>query len=515
MFTRVANFCRKVLIRDDKLTREDAPASDKNQVREESAPAEPLATTPPRSTESGRETPARRPAPRKRPPFVAAEGTRSMTVIPRDQHAISRKDISENALKVLYRLNKSGYEAYLVGGGVRDLLLGKKPKDFDITTNATPEQVRKLFRNCRLVGRRFRLAHVMFGPEIIEVATFRGHHEQSQESDKNSSQQAQNGMLLRDNIFGTIEDDAQRRDFTINSLYYGVADFALRDYVGGLRDLQQGVIRLIGDPETRYREDPVRMLRAVRFAAKLNMTISEETAEPIPRLASLLHEIPPARLFEEALKLLQTGYGYQTYLKLCEYQLFQPLFPLIARNFTPNHDTPMERILEQVLKNTDHRLQNDKRVNPAFLFAAMLWYPLLEHAQKLAQESGLAYYDAFALAMNDVLDEECRSLAIPKRITTLVRDIWQLQLRLSRRQGKRAHKLMEHPKFRAAYDLLALRAEVENNPEMLRLAEWWDEFQVATAARQKNMLSTLGEDPAPRRARQRRPRRRTPNNEGA
>ncbi|HBE9079227.1 polynucleotide adenylyltransferase PcnB [Serratia fonticola] len=515
MFTRVANFCRKVLIRDDKLTREDAPASDKNQVREESAPAEPLATTPPRSTESGRETPARRPAPRKRPPFVAAEGTRSMTVIPRDQHAISRKDISENALKVLYRLNKSGYEAYLVGGGVRDLLLGRKPKDFDITTNATPEQVRKLFRNCRLVGRRFRLAHVMFGPEIIEVATFRGHHEQSQESDKNSSQQAQNGMLLRDNIFGTIEDDAQRRDFTINSLYYGVADFALRDYVGGMRDLQQGVIRLIGDPETRYREDPVRMLRAVRFAAKLDMTISEETAEPIPRLASLLHEIPPARLFEEALKLLQTGYGYQTYLKLCEYQLFQPLFPLIARNFTPNHDTPMERILEQVLKNTDHRLQNDKRVNPAFLFAAMLWYPLLEHAQKLAQESGLAYYDAFALAMNDVLDEECRSLAIPKRITTLVRDIWQLQLRLSRRQGKRAHKLMEHPKFRAAYDLLALRAEVENNPEMLRLAEWWDEFQVATAARQKNMLSTLGEDPAPRRARQRRPRRRSPNNEGA
>nr|WP_272928504.1 polynucleotide adenylyltransferase PcnB [Serratia fonticola] len=497
------------------MTREDAPASDKNQVREESAPAEPLATTPPRSTESGRETPARRPAPRKRPPFVAAEGTRSMTVIPRDQHAISRKDISENALKVLYRLNKSGYEAYLVGGGVRDLLLGKKPKDFDITTNATPEQVRKLFRNCRLVGRRFRLAHVMFGPEIIEVATFRGHHEQSQESDKNSSQQAQNGMLLRDNIFGTIEDDAQRRDFTINSLYYGVADFALRDYVGGLRDLQQGVIRLIGDPETRYREDPVRMLRAVRFAAKLDMTISEETAEPIPRLASLLHEIPPARLFEEALKLLQTGYGYLTYLKLCEYQLFQPLFPLIARNFTPNHDTPMERILEQVLKNTDHRLQNDKRVNPAFLFAAMLWYPLLEHAQKLAQESGLAYYDAFALAMNDVLDEECRSLAIPKRITTLVRDIWQLQLRLSRRQGKRAHKLMEHPKFRAAYDLLALRAEVENNPEMLRLAEWWDEFQVATAARQKNMLSTLGEDPAPRRARQRRPRRRSPNNEGA
>ncbi|WP_431225695.1 polynucleotide adenylyltransferase PcnB [Serratia sp. L9] len=515
MFTRVANFCRKVLIRDDKLTRDEAPASDKNEVREETAPAEQPAKVSSRSADNGRKNPARHPAARKRPSLPAAEGTRPMTVIPRDQHSISRKDISENALKVLYRLNKSGFEAYLVGGGVRDLLLGKKPKDFDITTNATPEQVRKLFRNCRLVGRRFRLAHVMFGPEIIEVATFRGHHEQNPESDKNLSQQAQSGMLLRDNIYGSIEEDAQRRDFTINSLYYAVSDFSLRDYVGGLRDLQQGVIRLIGDPETRYREDPVRMLRAVRFAAKLDMTLSEETAEPIPRLASLLHEIPPARLFEEALKLLQAGYGYQTYLKLCEYQLFQPLFPLIARHFTPNHDTPMERILVQVLKNTDHRLQNDMRVNPAFLFAAMLWYPLLEHAQKLAQESGLAYYDAFALAMNDVLDEECRSLAIPKRITTLVRDIWQLQLRLSRRQGKRAHKLMEHPKFRAAYDLLALRAEVENNPDMLRLAEWWDEFQEATPARQKTMLSTLGEDPAPRRARQRRPRRRAPNKEGA
>ncbi|MBH1930526.1 polynucleotide adenylyltransferase PcnB [Serratia rubidaea] len=515
MFTRVANFCRKVLTGDDKSARDDAPANDKAPVREEQAAAQEPAAPRQRSADKGREHAGRRSAPRKRAPSSAAEGTRPMTVIPREQHTISRKDISENALKVLYRLNKSGFEAYLVGGGVRDLLLGKKPKDFDITTNATPEQVRKLFRNCRLVGRRFRLAHVMFGPEIIEVATFRGHHEQSPEHDKNSSQQAQSGMLLRDNIFGSIEEDAQRRDFTINSLYYGVADFALRDYVGGLRDLQQGVIRLIGDPETRYREDPVRMLRAVRFAAKLDMTISEETAEPLPRLASLLHDIPPARLFEESLKLLQSGYGFQTYLKLCEYQLFQPLFPLIARQFTPNHNTPMERILVQVLKNTDHRLQNNMRVNPAFLFAAMLWYPLLEHAQKLAQESGLAYYDAFALAMNDVLDEQCRSLAIPKRITTLVRDIWQLQLRLSRRQGKRAHKLMEHPKFRAAYDLLALRAQVENNPEMQRLAEWWAEFQDATPASQKTMLGSLGEDPAPRRSRQRRPRRRAPRKEGA
>lgn len=490
-----------MLIREDKTVRDDKARKDKvpgedNVARKERRPAR---------AHTGRKGHA-----------VSSSEQRQMAIIPRDQHNISRRDISDNALKVLYRLNKSGYEAYLVGGGVRDLLLGRKPKDFDITTSATPEQVRKLFRNCRLVGRRFRLAHVMFGPEIIEVATFRGHHEQQQaeDSDKNSSQQAQNGMLLRDNIFGSIEDDAQRRDFTINSLYYGISDFALRDYTGGLRDLKEGIIRLIGDPETRYREDPVRMLRAVRFAAKLDMSISPETAEPIPRLASLLREIPPARLFEESLKLLQSGYGYKTYLKLCEYQLFQPLFPLIARNFTEQHDSPMERILVQVLKNTDHRLHNDQRVNPAFLFAAMLWYPLIEHAQKLTQESGLAYYDAFALAMNDVLDEECRSLAIPKRITSLVRDIWLLQLRLSRRQGKRAHKLMEHPKFRAAYDLLLLRAEVEKNHELQRLAQWWGEFQEATPTQQKSMLNTLGADPAPRRSRPRHPRKPVPRKEG-
>ncbi len=435
-----------------------------------------------------------------------------MTVIPRDRHTISRKDISENALKVLYRLNKAGYEAYLVGGGVRDLLLGKKPKDFDISTNATPEQMRKLFRNCRLVGRRFRLAHVMFGPEVIEVATFRSHHETAsgEPTDRNDSQRGQNGMLLRDNVFGSIEDDAQRRDLTINSLYYSVADFTVRDYIGGLSDLQQGIIRMIGDPETRYREDPVRMLRVVRFAAKLDMGVAAETAEPIPRLATLLRDVPAARLFEEALKLLQAGFGHATYLKLCEFQLFQPLFPLITRYFTEQGDSNMERMIVQVLKNTDHRLQNQMRVNPAFLFAAMFWYPQLEASQKIAQESGLAWYEAFALAMNDVLDEACRSLAIPKRITTLIRDIWMLQLRLSRRHGKRAWKLMEHPKFRAAYDLLALRAQVEENPELQRLSSWWSEFQVSAPPQQKTMLNTLGDDPSPRR-RTRRPRKRTPN----
>ena len=434
-----------------------------------------------------------------------------MTVIPREQHAISRKDISENALKVLYRLNKAGYEAYLVGGGVRDLLLGKKPKDFDVTTSATPDQVRKLFRNCRLVGRRFRLAHVMFGPEIIEVATFRGHHEDGQ-SDRTTSQRGQNGMLLRDNIFGSIEDDAQRRDFTINSLYYSVADFTVRDYVGGMQDLSDGVIRLIGVPETRYREDPVRMLRAVRFAAKLNFGIEKHTAEPIRELAPMLREIPSARLFEEVLKLFLSGHAADTFEMLVDLQLFDPLFPASAEALEYN-PTYTHTLISEALINTDLRIKQNKPVTPAFLFAAMFWYPLLETAQKIAQESGLTYHDAFALAMNDVLDEACRSLAIPKRLTTLTRDIWQLQLRMSRRQGKRAWKLLEHPKFRAAYDLLALRAEVERNAELQRLVKWWGEFQVSAPPDQKGMLNELDEEPSPRR-RTRRPRKRAPRREG-
>lgn len=437
----------------------------------------------------------------------ASSSPLAVTTLSRNQHNISRQQISENALKVLYRLNKSGYQAYLVGGSVRDLLLGKRPKDFDVTTNATPEDVRKLFRNCRLVGRRFRLAHVMFGREIIEVATFRGHHGLADSSMNNHSHKAQNGMLLRDNVYGTIEEDAQRRDFSINSLYYSIADFSILDYCDGIKDLQTGNIRLIGDPETRYREDPVRMLRAIRFAAKLGMSISTETAAPIARLAHLLDEIPPARLFEESLKLLQTGHGEATYHQLCEYQLFQPLFPVITRHFTPNSDSVMERMITQVLHNTDQRIRNNSRVNPAFLFSALLWYPVIELAQKISQESGLTYYDAFLLAMNDVLDEQCRSLAIPKRITSLIRDIWMLQLRLPRRQGKRAYKLLEHPKFRAGYDLLLLRAQVENNPELKRLAQWWEVFQAALPAEQKAMLTTLSDD---RSTARRRPRNRSP-----
>lgn len=412
-----------------------------------------------------------------------------MAIIPRNEHNISRKGINVNALKVLSRLNKSGYEAYLVGGGVRDLLLGREPKDFDIATNATPEQIQKLFRNCRLVGRRFRLAHIMFGRDIIEVATFRGSHDES--ADSHAAKRSQSGMLLRDNVYGTIEEDAIRRDFTINAFYYSAKDFTVRDYCCGMADLKDNTIRLIGDPELRYREDPVRMLRAIRFAAKLNMTIEPETLKPIHALGHLLKNIPAPRLFDESLKLLQSGHGYASYVLLRQNNLIAPLLPLVAKLSTPEQNSYMERMIVQILKNTDARIEQDKRVNPAFLYAAILWYPLTERAQALSQESGLAYHEAFSIAANEILDEQCRATAIPKRITSIILDIWYLQLRLPKRIRKRTYSILAHPKFRAGFDLLELRAEIEKG-ELSALAEWWEAFQHAPQAQQDAMLKSIG-----------------------
>ncbi|OCG04723.1 polynucleotide adenylyltransferase [Gilliamella sp. wkB112] len=409
--------------------------------------------------------------------------------IPRNEHNISRKDISENALKVLHRLNKQGYEAYLVGGCIRDLLLGKKPKDFDVTTNATPEQIQKIFRNCRLVGRRFRLAHIMFGKEIIEVATFRGTHD-NLEAPTNIAKRSQSGMLLRDNVYGTIEQDALRRDFTMNALYYNIKDFSLRDYCGGLNDLRQGIIRLIGEPKIRYQEDPVRMLRTVRFSAKLNMKIEPATAKPIKELAPLLKNIPAARLFDEVIKLLQSGNGYATYVLLKQYHLFEQLFPSINRLFTPNSNSNLEKIIEQALKNTDYRIANNQRVNPAFLFAAFFWYPIIEQTQLTCVESGLQFHDSFSMAINETLNEQCRIIAIPRRLTTVMGDIWRLQLRMKKREGKRAFAILEHPKFRAAYDLLEMRSAIEKG-ELLDLAKWWHEFQSVSVEKRISMVKQL------------------------
>jgi poly(A) polymerase len=429
----------------------------------------------------------------------------ALNVVTREEHGISRKQISDNALKVLYRLHSSGYDAYLVGGGVRDILLGQAPKDFDIATNATPEQVRKLFRNCRLIGRRFRLAHVMFGRDIVEVATFRGHH---QESDSQTGSQSDAGMLLRDNVYGTIDEDAERRDFTVNAMYYNIANYSIHDYAGGIEDLEDRLIRMIGDPETRYREDPVRMLRAIRFAAKLDFDIEEETADPIEELAPLLSDIPSARLYEESLKMLQTGVGLETYHLMREYGLFQQLFPIVAEHFTEEHESLAEQMLDLSLDSTDLRIEDGKRINPAFMFAAMFWYPMMSTTKRLSSELNLSEYDAMMEASNQVLDRVVQRLAIPRRHTTTIREIWQMQFRLERRSGKRAFRLLELNKFRAGYDFLLMRGELEGG-NVKALAEWWSAFQNADHNLRQLMVNDLGKS-VPEQGKTR--RRRTPRN---
>ena len=436
-------------------------------------------------------------------------------ILSRDQHTISRRQISDNALKVLYRLNKSGYEAYLVGGGVRDLLLGKAPKDFDIVTDATPEQIKKLFSNCRLVGRRFRLAHVVFGRDVIEVATFRGHHHKVNTS-KHISSQSDEGMLLRDNVYGTIEEDAERRDFTVNALYYRIKDFSLHDFHGGLDDLDAGLLELIGDPETRYREDPVRMLRAIRFAAKLELTISPRSAAPIRELAPLLQDIPPARLFEETLKLFQAGFALKTYQLLRDYDLFAPLFPQVATLLTKEGNSPFERFLELALRNTDERVAKDLPVSPAFFYAALLWGVVEKRSRDFANESSLPPQDTLLLAMNEAIDQQIKTIAIPRRFTSDVREIWLLQDRLPRRSGKRAERLFTHPRFRAAFDFLELRSRIDGR--LKELVQWWADYQVANADQRGELESHShhqpsghetadGERAKPRRRRRRAPRR--------
>lgn len=414
----------------------------------------------------------------------------ALTIIPRQAHPISRQQISENALKVLYRLHGAGFEAFLVGGGVRDLLLGGKPKDFDVATNATPEQLRQLFRNCRLIGRRFRLAHIMFGRDIVEVATFRGHHQETSQS-QNIAAQSEAGMLLRDNVYGTIDEDAERRDFTINAMYYNIADYSIHDYAGGMEDLEDRLVRLIGDPETRYREDPVRMLRAVRFAVKLDFDIEEDTAEPIEHLAPLLRDIPAARLYEESLKMLQAGHGLETYHLMRQYNLFQQLFPTIAEHFTADHSSQTEQMLDLVLDATDIRVEEDLRINPAFMFAAMLWYPMISLADQLMESLSLHEFDAMTEASNRILDEVVKRIAIPRRHTTTIRDIWQLQQRLPRRSGKRAFRLLELSKFRAGFDFLEMRGEIEGG-ETKQLAEWWATFQNAGRNMRQAMVGDMG-----------------------
>lgn len=419
------------------------------------------------------------------------------TVIPRAEHNISRAGISENALKVLYRLKDAGYAAYLVGGCVRDMLLGREPKDFDVATDARPEDIRRLFRNCRLIGRRFRLAHVHFGREIIEVATFRARHAEEAEG-----RVIEDGRIIRDNVYGTIEEDAWRRDFTVNALYYNIDGFSVVDYVGGVADLRRGVLRLIGVPEVRYREDPVRMLRAVRFAVKLGFRLEPASEAPLQTLAPLLAEIPPARLYEEVLKLFLGGVAVQTFEMLRHYGLFEHLFPATERCLAEEREGYPLTLLLRALANTDARIAEGKPVTPAFLFAALLWEPLRKAAERLRQE-GMAEMPALQQAARDVLQAQARHAVLPRRFATQAREIWLLQPRLRRNSGQRAARLLQHPRFRAAYDFLLLRADA-GEEELRPLCDWWTQFQQAGESDREAMARP------PRRARRGRRRKRAP-----
>ena len=439
-------------------------------------------------------------------------GPSSPRIVPRSQHSISRADISPNALKVLYRLKEAGYQSFLVGGAVRDLLLGGKPKDFDVATNADPQEVRSLFRNCRLIGRRFHLAHVRFGYEIVEVATFRAAHTAVDED--NAIDEAGHrvldarGRILRDNLYGTIEEDIWRRDFTANALYYNIADFSVWDYCGGFEDCQSGVLRLIGDPATRYREDPVRMLRAMRFAAKLNFRLHEDTAGPIRELAWMLDGVPPARLFDEANKLFLAGSAWRAFELLEEYDLLEHLLPPLAEALAGAQDSIRRQLVEHGLRGTDDRVAAGKSVTPTFLFLVLLWPAILDVYASRPVRAG-AEAQELQSACEIVAARQQSRVAIPRRFTLPMREVVGLQARLTRRDSKRALRLLEHPRFRAAYDFLLLRAAAgEIEPE---LAEWWTNMQAATAEERVVLVeqqerAAPDTEQAPRRRRRRRRR---------
>ena len=407
-------------------------------------------------------------------------------IVARANHPISRSMISSSALKVLYRLKDAGYQAFLVGGCVRDILIGIEPKDFDVATDASPEEVRRLFRNCRLIGRRFRLAHIRYGQQIIEVATFRAAGDPiDPDADDTDDEPApepvsadrvhdDSGRLLRDNRYGTVDQDVWRRDFSCNALYYNIEDFSIWDYVGGVADVKSRTLRLIGDAETRYREDPVRMLRAVRFQAKLGFTLHEGTREPISRLASLLDSIPPARLLDEFQKLFLAGFGRRAFELLVLHRLLEHLFPATAAYLAQEPDGMAARLIRAGLANTDRRVAEDRAVTPMFLFAVLLFGPVSAAAQPRF-EAGSQAGQAIAEAVDQVVAEQNRRIGIPKRFSIPMREMLALQPRFHRREGRRALAFVSHPRFRAAYDFLLLR--VEAGGEDPAIGRWWTEIQ--------------------------------------
>lgn len=364
-------------------------------------------------------------------------------------------------------MQEAGFEAFIVGGSVRDLILGKAPKDFDVATSATPEQVKDVFPRCRLIGRRFRLAHVRKRGALIEVATFRG------VSDPDNDHESEHGRILRDNVFGTVEEDALRRDFTINALFLDPVSGDIRDYVGGYRDLAERRLRLIGDAEVRYREDPVRLLRAARFVAKLGVEPDSDTGKWIPEMASLLEHVPPARLFEEICKLFMTGHGMRSMEALQRFGLSTTLFPGLRRGAGPGK-VQLSGVLRLTLQNTDERVQQGQPVTPAFLFAALLWEPVEERFQALV-EDGETPHDAMTVAAEEAIAEQARRTSIPRRFSAVTRQIWMLQVRFNKTRGKRWKRLLGEERFRAGYDFLVLRSR--DDASLQSLAEFWTQAQ--------------------------------------
>jgi poly(A) polymerase len=439
----------------------------------------------------------------------------SATIIERQEHCISRRGISPNALKVLYRLNETGFHAFLVGGGVRDLLLQNSPKDFDISTNATPEDIKLLFRNARIIGRRFKIVHLSFGREIIEVTTFRAHHTVANEFDTDESRQgirgldsahSTDGMILRDNVYGSINEDALRRDFTVNALYYTINQFIIIDFAHGMDDLNDRLIRVIGDPETRYREDPVRLLRAIRFAAKLNVTIEPGTRAPMDRLAWLLESISPARLFDESIKLFTGGSAEATFSVLRQFKIAEYLFKATLDS-TSDPESPASRLVTLALRNTDTRLAAGKSVTPAFLYAALLWPPL-QDALKAANADNPPGLVELQDAASRVIMEQLQRTAIPRRFTTAMREIWEMQSRLNPRSRRNVETILAHPRFRAGYDFLLLREEA--GEDLGGLGQWWTDLQSADRSLQETMMAELDKR-GPKKSKRRKPGRKDHN----
>ena len=403
-------------------------------------------------------------------------------IIPRAEHSISRASIHPNALKVLYRLNNARYGAFLVGGCVRDLLLGRQPKDFDIATDAEPDEIRQLFKNCRLIGKRFRLAHIVFGKDIIEVATFRTHHENAEHE---AHAKTHHGMIVRDNVYGSIEDDIFRRDFTINGLYYNIADFSILDFANGMEDIKTQTLRMIGDPHKRYLEDPVRMLRAIRFMGKLSLSIAPETEQPIFELSHLLLKVSSARLYLEVVKLFQEGATLPTFRLLCKYKLFKELFPVVDMHL---HEKESVDLIEAALASTDQRIQENKTVSPAFIFSVFVW-PIILKNLKAYEQSKLPPYVAHEKAAHHAIESLTERLAIPRFLLVTIREICILQFRFTQRFGQRPYRLLTHPRYRAAYDLLLLRGTIE--PISAELGQWWTQFSEASDADKIKILKEV------------------------